>query len=542
MGIDALFVNGTILAVTSEGSPAGAVAVERGRIVFVGDRVPDALANAAREKIDLEGRCLVPGFVDGHSNLASAGFLNEGIDARHASSFRELADAVRAHRRAAPRAKWVLVCIPVPERLSENRLPDRAELDEWEPERPCLVATEDGEAAAVNSAFLVAWRRERRRGGPAAAPAGAKSPAPLLGPNSADAMRWLAARLGRGAAMRGLALAAGRELDAGITCIHGFEGAGFPDDQSASRVARSRLCLQAGIIPYAQVSRAHDALGLCQREVPGAAVAVVTPANERDAAIARVFEAFQLSSGVRWAHNSVLRTTEAVDAWVWEAHRLGIQPALHAWDHGSLESAIGALERAHRRHARVDARPRIEGCVAPSADQLARLADLGAAVCTPAYLLRARGALPSALATALGPGGLADALPHRSILEAGIVWLIGGFGPGGASSPLSSLAAAVDHPNEGERVTAWQALVAHTKDAAHGGFDEAERGCLTLGRRADFAVLSHSPLAVSASQLGRIQVESTWVGGRQHASRPPRLTSLYIGTLTGRLRAAVGAR
>lgn len=56
-----------------------AVVVEEGRIAWVG---PSTKAPAADTWTDLEGRCLIPGFVDSHSHLVFAGERSAEFDAR----------------------------------------------------------------------------------------------------------------------------------------------------------------------------------------------------------------------------------------------------------------------------------------------------------------------------------------------------------------------------------------------------------------------------------------------------------------------------
>jgi predicted amidohydrolase YtcJ len=63
-----IYVGGTILTVADASPRAEAVAVAGGRIIAVGKKA-DVLAcrGEQTEVVDLAGRTLVPGFVDGHS-------------------------------------------------------------------------------------------------------------------------------------------------------------------------------------------------------------------------------------------------------------------------------------------------------------------------------------------------------------------------------------------------------------------------------------------------------------------------------------------
>ncbi|WP_232420137.1 hypothetical protein [Nitrosococcus watsonii] len=75
-GSSTLYYGGSIL--TMEGrapSYAEALVVKDGRILFVGTKTQaEHLASAAARKIDLDGRALLPGFIDAHGHVFNAGF------------------------------------------------------------------------------------------------------------------------------------------------------------------------------------------------------------------------------------------------------------------------------------------------------------------------------------------------------------------------------------------------------------------------------------------------------------------------------------
>ena len=77
---DRLFVNGQIATLDANGTPYGlipdgAVAVAGARIAWVGPRadLPGAPADLARAVVSLDGGCLLPGLIDGHTHLVYGG-------------------------------------------------------------------------------------------------------------------------------------------------------------------------------------------------------------------------------------------------------------------------------------------------------------------------------------------------------------------------------------------------------------------------------------------------------------------------------------
>jgi predicted amidohydrolase YtcJ len=76
------------------------------------------------------------------------------------------------------------------------------------------------------------------------------------------------------------------------------------------------------------------------------------------------------------------------------------------------------------------------------------------------------------------------------------------------------------HPEE--RVTPEQALRMFSADVAYAAFEDADRGTITAGKRADFTVLSQDPTTVPPSRILETQVVMTIVGGRVAHERRPR--------------------
>ena len=53
----------------------------------------------------------------------------------------------------------------------------------------------------------------------------------------------------------------------------------------------------------------------------------------------------------------------------------------------------------------------------------------------------------------------------------------------------------------------------HTLAPAYASFDEKSKGSISIGKLADFALLSDDPLIVQPEQIRDIRVEATIIGG-----------------------------
>jgi predicted amidohydrolase YtcJ len=71
-----------------------------------------------------------------------------------------------------------------------------------------------------------------------------------------------------------------------------------------------------------------------------------------------------------------------------------------------------------------------------------------------------------------------------------------------------------------------EALRSYTINAAFAGFDESNRGSLSIGKLADITILSKDVLTIPEDQIPSAQILYTIVGGKvQYSSTPAAPTS-----------------
>ena len=103
MSATRIFKNGKVYTVNKEQPWAEAVAVDGDKIVFVGsDEGAMELAGADTEVTDLEGKMMLPGFIDGHVHPLMAAAFESGIDLNDCENQRDILDAVAEYVAAHP--------------------------------------------------------------------------------------------------------------------------------------------------------------------------------------------------------------------------------------------------------------------------------------------------------------------------------------------------------------------------------------------------------------------------------------------------------
>jgi predicted amidohydrolase YtcJ len=146
MGIlepDFILVNGRVYTVDDSFSTAEAIAIKGETIVRVGstDDVR-SLSGADTRVVDLEGRTVVPGFMDSHLHPIYAGKNLPQVQFGECSSVADVLARVKERADALPAGEWFRGSNHwTPDALQEQRLPYRQELDGVAPENPFWVNT-----------------------------------------------------------------------------------------------------------------------------------------------------------------------------------------------------------------------------------------------------------------------------------------------------------------------------------------------------------------------------------------------------------------
>ncbi len=105
---DLILHNGHIYTVNDEMPKAGAVVVKSGKIVFVG-APEEAMSWKGRNTrlVDLDGRMMMPGFIEGHAHFMGEGYAKLILDLNSVSSYEELVESVAERVADAEPGVWI---------------------------------------------------------------------------------------------------------------------------------------------------------------------------------------------------------------------------------------------------------------------------------------------------------------------------------------------------------------------------------------------------------------------------------------------------
>jgi predicted amidohydrolase YtcJ len=529
-----VFTNGPILTMADPARPA-AVATRGDRIVAVGalDECRLAAGPGASE-VDLDGRALLPGFVDAHIHPLMYGQTSSWLDAsaEQAGSIDALVELLRAESAKLPPDRPLYAYGYDLRRFPERRHPTTHDLDRASGEREILLMHASGHGGVVNSAVL------RRAGISAGTP----------DPDGGDLGRF------------GDGTPNGRLFDSAWDLLAGefgvrteHHGPNIHHADSADHLQAELEWAQSDIVGAgittvadAQVTRREMETWLAFRDAGKLRMRVhmyvlsvlldevlemglVAPLGDERLRFAgiKLYADGTLVGRTAWMpegypgepdnHGLLYHDPADYSDMIGRAHSAGLQTATHALSSAAIGVVLDALSAAQDALPRNDARHRIEHCALPSADQVLRMRALGVVPVAQSQhaLLYGDGAIASA-----GPEAGGGYHPLGMYTRAGLRFALSSDAPVAPPNPLQAIAAAVSRTtvlgtqlgSDALKVTAEEALRAYTIDSAWACHAEGSVGSIEPGKFADFAIVSADPTAPEAA-LESLAVSETWIGG-----------------------------
>ncbi|MCP4760658.1 MAG: amidohydrolase [archaeon] len=167
-----LYFNCNILTVDEKNTETEAMAINGDKIQFIGTEVDvrndlnkfiEEKKTSNNEKIniienDLNGSCIVPGFIDAHLHPILCIYFKTQLDLSEVKSYSDLKKVIIAEdEKITEKDAWIFGLDLMEDRFedpNEQFFPDRYDLDKISPNRPVLVLRHDGHICAVNSVAL----------------------------------------------------------------------------------------------------------------------------------------------------------------------------------------------------------------------------------------------------------------------------------------------------------------------------------------------------------------------------------------------------
>ena len=542
---DLVLYNGHVQTMVSESEVASAIAIAGNKIVYVGDDSGiDAFVGDTTQVIDLDGKFVSPGFIDGHIHAPGNWFTKlYQIDLTGLSTNEEYLEAIRSFVEAHPDEEGY---IGSPFMLNAYQLPDgsnpgpsKEDLDAICPDKPILIHDVSYHAAWVNSkAFEMAgvtadtpdpegglfYRNEK--GEPSGCVSDAAKgivfaimPDTMTNDNLEQAMYKFMEEANSD----------------GITGITNITQGGLDIIDMYHKVEREgNLTLRMRVVPTMKEGRTYDEVLSTIKSYNDSATDMISSntvkifydgVTERGTAV--FLEPYLESTGLGdhwcgepiWSQEDFTRLVHDFDA-------EGVQVHVHAMGDGAVHGTLDAFEEARATNGERDARHTITHVCAITDEDIQRMADLDV-VANLQFLMMYHDDLMDLERAYVGDERAMAMYRTKHMAEAGICISGSSDAPVIPFVPLDAIEAGVTrnspYPEEEDTdmtrwpeqgLTAYQLLEAYTKNDAYQNFMDDIIGTVEVGKFADLVVLDTNILEADAKAISDARVIYTISDGR----------------------------
>ncbi|MCI0516855.1 MAG: amidohydrolase [Woeseiaceae bacterium] len=519
-----------------------AIAITGYQVTAVGsDETITAYIGPDTQVIELNGRFVMPGFIEGHGHYLGLGRAKQILDLRNVKNWQQVVSLVSAAVDKAKPGEWIFgrgwhqdKWDSVPEDAVDG-VPRNDSLNEVSPNNPVSLGHASGHAAFFNDAALAAAGIDDDTPDPPGGTIVRTPEGKATGLMRETAQRLLndaineynsrltpeqAEQLDRERVM----LAADEALRHGVTSFHdagaNFETIDFFKKLEAEgnlpvrlyvMVRRESNEVMSEALPhYKMVAEGNDFLTVrsIKRQIDGALGA-------HGAWLLEPYVDLPESEGL------VLETVEDIEGTAEIAVRHGFQVNTHAIGDRGVREVLDLYERVWKK-AGVDGKPlrwRIEHSQHIDPADVPRFGALGVIAAIQAVHGTSDGPW---IPTRLGEErAAATSQPWRDLINTGALLTNGTDVPVEPIDAIASYYSSVSRMmNNGERftpehsMTREEGLAAYTLNNAIAAFEEDVKGTLTPGKYADLVVLSQDLLTVEEEKIPQTTVDITIVGGQ----------------------------
>ena len=528
---DIILINGNVITVDERKPRAEAVAIQGERILAVGSiEEIKRLREDRTQVVDLQGKTVIPGMVDGHLHFAGLGSGRGGsLDLGNAKSEADVASQVR---RAAGRAKpgdWITGGVWHTGNWDREEWPAKESLDRAAPDNPVLLGGMHGHASWANSmAFEMAGITRNTPdppGGKILRDEETDEPTGILIENAQALVRNKIPQTSREPLKERILKSVRLALSYGFVGAHDMGTSLQTVDAYKELIDAGNFPFRINAIPRVwnsgplldEILKRGPIAGYGEHRLTmrGVKLSIDGALGSRGAALMLPYQDEPDNLGViRVPYEEIYFILE-------KSLGAGFNVALHAIGDRGNQMALDAVEQALGSVPVQDHRIRVEHAQVVRLEDLPRFARLG--ILASVQWIHCTLDMPWA-EKRIGSQRIRGAYAWRTLLNHG-TRLVGSSDEGARTfSPFMGIFAAVTRQDEkgwpaggwypGQKLTRYEALKSYTLDAAFASFEEDVLGSITPGKYADLVVLSKDIMTVPAPEILQTQALMTMVSGK----------------------------
>ena len=484
---------GKVLTVDSNDTVAGYLVEDKGRIVYVGNELPEQYKNV--QTVELGKKVLVPAFVDTHQHMASFSTFHAGLNVMDAESNEEIAQMVKEFVQSSGNKKTLIAFGASPYSVKEGRLISREELDKVCPDKEIMVVKYDGHACIINSKLL-----DKLKGKVSELRGYHEDTGEMNQEAFFECSNYITNSLSIIELFKNMQSAIDFQASHGIGCI--------PQSMNVDVALKRKL----------------PRIGWCFE------CALDGCFGSHDAAMNEPYIDSLGGDGVLYYDD------EKVIDFCKKANRAGLQIEMHAIGDKAFDQACRALKAALDDYPRKDHRHGIIHDCLPTEEGIKICRDYNIQMPVQSAFINWKQEPDEYLKSIMGKERAERLNPIRTFNENGIVVSCGSDAPCTSPDPIVWIDKAVNNMNQSQAVSVQEALRMCTYNGYYVTFDEKERGSLEAGKIADMVVLSDDLYSVDKKDIKNIKVEGLILSGKKYEScRENVIKAVIRGMFSGNM-------
>jgi predicted amidohydrolase YtcJ len=527
MHADLILTKGRIYTVDPERPWIEAAAVIGDRIVAAGTcRDMEAWSGPDTRVIDLEGRLVLPGFIDSHVHFIQGGQALSSVQLRGVKSREEFAARLAAYVKDLPEGEWVVEGNWDHQCFTKVELPRKEWIDAITPHHPVCLNRLDGHMALCNSLALRLAHIDRDTpevpGGEIVRDPATGEPTGILKDAAADIVYGVFPPPTQAQLRRRAETSLGAAAAKGVTTVHDVSGeAGIEVYQDLLKEGK----LTTRISFYLPVTSVADVLKLKLKSGFGSAKLRFAGLKgfadgSLGSATACFFDPYLGEPGNRGLFHAQMFPEGAMRERIQAADRGGLQVAIHAIGDRAVAAVLDIFQAVDQAHGSWDRRFRMEHAQHVLPADLARFGRHKVIASIQPYHAIDDGRWTENL---IDQARLPSSFPCKSFLDAGVALAFGSDWPVAPMDPILAIYAAVTrrtldgrHPDgwiPEQKISLEAAIHASTLGGAYAESAEGEKGSITPGKLADFVVLDRNLFEIRPEEIRDARVSMTICGG-----------------------------
>jgi len=523
-----IYYNGKIISLEEDTPNPEAVGIKGEKIVKVGEleSVKEAMGLSSNLN-DLDGRILLPGFIDSHLHPIMYLFFLINPDLSKATNLEELQQILRKAAQDKGQDDLVLGLRLMEENFDEPKLPTRWDLDVACPETPVFVLRYDGHVGILNSKGLELAEIDKTTKAPEGGEIRKNKEGELTGVVSEQAIGLAISKYSlpspdefKEAAEKGFKNFAKK----GLTSLHGViqadRGGEFASIGSVEfpiyRSIHESILQNWYAMIFTQRIRKLKRLQKppLHSDQPDGKFKLNCLKLFLDgtfgAATACMFEPF--SDQPDKCGFCVVDQDEIYEQ-MRAAHTSGFQIGVHAIGDKGNRLLVNIYKQILTENPRKDHRHRIEHASMLTDDVIKDIKDLGLIVSGQPNFINSE---HTWLEKRLGKERCTYTYPYKSLIDNNIIIAAGSDCPVEDPDVIQGIHALVTRNGfvPEQCISVKEALKAYTINGAYASFQEDVKGTIKEGKLADLVILDKNPLSVPKDEILDIRVEETIIRGK----------------------------